>query len=195
MASTRLVLVRHGETDWSRVGRHTGRTDLSLSAAGEAEAALVSGALSEWEFESVFASPLQRAVRTAEFAGFAPELDDNLMEWDYGEVEGLTNEAYVRTHPGWSKWIDGPPGGEQAFDVGARADRFLTRIGDDAGAVVAFAHGHFLAILIARWLGLAASEGLRFPLATGSVSVVASKRGDRVLSQLNHECRSEVSND
>lgn len=195
MATTRLVLVRHGETEWSRTGRHTGRTDLALTADGEAEALLVSEALSTWDFDVVVASPLHRSVRTAELAGFSPALDDDLTEWDYGDFEGLTNDAYLQAHPGWSKWVDGPPGREMASDVSARADRFLGRIGDDAGSVIASAHGHFLAILIARWLGLAGSEGRHFPLATGSVSVLGWKRSDRVLSQLNHSCRPGVNQD
>ncbi len=192
---TRLVLVRHGETNWSRAGRHTGRTDISLTDAGEGEAQLVGSALSDWTFGRVISSPLQRAVATARLAGYGPELDDDLMEWDYGDVEGLTNEAVLEARPGWSKWFDELPGGERVADVGRRTTRFLDRLGDDAGDVAVFAHGHLLAVMTATWIGLAPEEGRRFPLATGSVTVLGWKRDDRVVSQLNHSCHRAISPD
>jgi broad specificity phosphatase PhoE len=192
MQQTRLVLVRHGETAWSRSGRHTGRTDVALTEAGEAEARLAGTALDGWAFDAVTSSPLQRAVATASLAGFKPQLDDDLMEWDYGEVEGHTNDTVQESRPGWSKWLDEMPAGEQVADVGDRADSFLQRIGSEAGDVVAFAHGHLLAVMIARWAGLGAAEGRRFPLATGSVTVLGWKRDDRVLVQFNHSCHSEI---
>ncbi len=186
--SQRLVLIRHGETEWSKAGRHTGRTDIPLTAAGEIEARLVGETLATWSFGSAFASPLQRAMSTASLAGFAPEVDDDLMEWDYGEVEGRTNNDFVAANPNWSKWDDPVPGGEQVDAVGQRADAFLRRIAEHDHDIAVFAHGHFLSILIARWLDLSARQGRRFPLATGTLSVLAYKRSDRVIEMVNHAC-------
>ena len=129
--ATRLVLVRHGETEWSRHGRHTGRTDLALTAAGEDESRRVGITLKEWTFSVALSSPLQRARDTARLAGYEVEVVDDLMEWDYGAVEGRTNDAITAEHPGWSKWFDPVPGGEQVADVAVRADRFIERtVGD-----------------------------------------------------------------
>ena len=184
----RIVVVRHGETEWSRTGRHTGRTDIPLTPTGEREASLTRVSLGGWTFRRVWASPLQRATATARLAGFEPELDPTLLEWDYGEIEGRTNDEITAERPGWSKWLDGVPGGEWAGEVGVRADRFFERIEGIPGEVVVFAHGHFLSIAIARWLGLPASEGRRFPLRTATVSVLGAKRDDRVLTLFNHLC-------
>ncbi len=190
----RIVVVRHGETEWSRAGRHTGRTDIPLTPAGEQEASLTRVSLGGWTFRRVWASPLQRATATATLAGFDPQLDPTLMEWDYGEVEGQTNDEITARRPGWSKWVDDVPGGEHVSGVGERADHFLAQVTAEAidGDALVFAHGHFLAILIARWLGLPANEGRRFPLTTGSISVLSSKRDDRVLHQLNHRCGDDL---
>ena len=186
----RIVVVRHGETEWSRVGRHTGRTDIPLTPTGEQEASLTRVSLGGWTFRRVWASPLQRATATATLAGYDPQLEPTLMEWDYGDIEGRTNDEITAERPGWSKWVDELSGGEHVSDVGARADSFLAHVTGEPieGDALVFAHGHFLAILIARWLGLPASEGRRFPLTTGSISVLSSKRDDRVLHQLNHRC-------
>ncbi|MDH4170301.1 MAG: histidine phosphatase family protein [Acidimicrobiia bacterium] len=183
--TARVVLVRHGETEWSRDGRHTGRTDLDLTARGERDARAVGDTLAGWAFGAMYASPLRRAVATARLAGFACELDDDLREWDYGDIEGRRHEEILAEWPGWSKWNDGVPGGETADEVGARADRFLDRLADNEANVVVFAHGHLLAVMIARWLGLDADQGRRFPLATGSISVLGVKRAERVLESLN----------
>lgn len=190
----RIVVVRHGETEWSRAGRHTGRTDIALTPVGEQEASLARVSLNGWTFRKVWASPLQRATATATLAGFDPQLDSTLVEWDYGEVEGRTNDEITAARPGWSKWVDDVPGGEHVTAVGERADHFLAQVTAEAidGDVLIFAHGHLLAILIARWLGLPAAEGRRFPLSTGSISVLASKRDDRVLQQLNHRCGDDL---
>ena len=190
----RIVVVRHGETEWSRTGRHTGRTDIPLTPTGEREASLTRVSLGGWTFRRVWASPLQRATATARLAGYDPELDPSLLEWDYGEIEGRTNDEITAERPGWSKWGDEVPGGEHVSAVGDRADRFLARVGSEAidGDVLVFAHGHLLAVLIARWLGLPAEEGRRFPLTTASISVLASKRDDRVLHQLNHRCGDDL---
>ncbi len=144
--------------------------------------------LSEWDFERVFSSPLIRARTTAKLAGFDPEIDDRLVEWDYGEVEGRTNAEIVAERPGWSKWSDGVGGGETAGDVGVRADAFIGDAGHVEGEVLVFAHGHFLSIMIARWLGLDATEGRLFPLATATVTVLGTKRADGIIETLNHRC-------
>lgn len=191
--ATRLVLVRHGETEWSVNGRHTGRTDIPLTANGEEEARATADTLAEWDFERVFASPLSRALTTARLAGFEPELDDNLLEWDYGDAEGRTNAEIVAERPGWSKWAPpsqggGVNGGETAGEVGVRADRFTSYAGHVEGEVLVFAHGHFLSILIARWLGMDAAAGRLFPLATATVTVLGMKRSEGILETLNHRC-------
>lgn len=186
--ATRLVLVRHGETEWSRVGRHTGRTDLALTPAGEDEAGRIGPTLEGWEFSAVFASPLQRASETARLAGFVPELDRDLVEWDYGDIEGRTNEAVLDDMPGWSKWHSPVPAGESVEDVGVRADRFLGKLDAVDGDVLCFAHGHLLAVVIARWLEMAAAEGRRFPLQTGALSVLTRKRDDNIIEALNRAC-------
>lgn len=187
---TRLVLVRHGETEWSVNGQHTGRTDIPLTANGENEARATADTLAEWDFERVFSSPLQRARQTAALAGFSPEIDDRLLEWDYGDVEGRTNAEIVAERPGWSKWADGVGNGETAEDVGVRADDFISLAGSIDGEVLVFAHGHLLSILVARWLGLPAQDGRFFPLATATVSVMGTKRSDGIIETLNHRCGS-----
>jgi broad specificity phosphatase PhoE len=186
--ASRLVLIRHGETEWSRTGRHTGRTDIGLTEQGETEARLVVPTLSAWTFSAVFSSPLARALETARIAGYEPAIDATLMEWDYGEIEGRRNDEVSAEIPGWSKWTDDVPGGEQVDDVGARSDAFLERCKALDGDVAVFAHGHFLSVTIARWLGLDARDGRRFPLATATVSVLGTKRSDRTLQTMNHRC-------
>lgn len=190
--SAKIVLVRHGQTEWSRDGRHTGRTDIGLTDQGRAEAALVAPTLEGWKFTKVFSSPLSRALDTARLAGIGDGIviDDLLVEWDYGDVEGRTNDEIQRERPGWSKWTASAiEGGETATDVGSRADAAIEQLmSTDDGSVLVFAHGHFLAVLIARWLGLAATEGRRFILQTATASQLGHKRGDRVLKTLNHRC-------
>jgi probable phosphoglycerate mutase len=190
---SRLVLVRHGETEWSVNGRHTGRTDIPLTAKGEQEARSTADTLAEWDFERVFSSPLSRALATARLAGFEPELNDDLLEWNYGDAEGRTNAEIVAERPGWSKWAPrseggGVNGGETPDQVGERADRFIAHAGHVEGEVLVFAHGHLLSILIARWLGMDANAGRLFPLATATVSVLGNKRSDGIIETLNHRC-------
>ena len=187
-----VVLVRHGQTEWSRDGRHTGLTDIPLTEQGEHEASLVGPTLRAWEFNTVLSSPLHRARQTAELSGIDQplELRNELLEWDYGIYEGRTNAEIVAAAPGWTKWSGPIADGESAADVGTRADRAIERLSIDAhaGPVLVFAHGHLLAILIARWLGLDATEGRRFVLETATASVLSTKRDDRVLRLLNHRC-------
>ncbi len=190
-----IVLVRHGETEWSRVGRHTGRSDIALTERGRREAASVGTTLSGWDFAHQFSSPLSRARDTAELAEIAgtPDelmIDDDLLEWDYGVYEGRTNDAIQLDEPGWSKWAGALEDGETALEVGVRADRAIARLSKASadGPVLVFAHGHLLAILIARWLELDPREGRRFTLETATVSVLGVKRSDRILRILNYGC-------
>lgn len=191
-----LVLVRHGETEWSVSGQHTGRTDIPLTDQGRREALLVAPTLHGWKFSHHFASPLSRAQETARIAGFGDDLviDEDLIEWDYGVYEGRRTADIREAQPGWNKWLQPIEDGESAQDVGVRADRAIGRLETAAagGPVIVFSHGHLLAILIARWLGLDASAGRRFVLETGTASVLGVKREDRVLRVLNQRCGHDV---
>jgi broad specificity phosphatase PhoE len=169
-----LVLVRHGETEWSRDGRHTGRTDLPLTEAGVREADRVRELLLRFSFERVLSSPLTRAVETCRLAGLGDvvETRDELLEWDYGEYEGRTTAEIHQTAPDWVLWRDGCPGGELPAEVGARADRLLSELAGGQGDVAVFGHGHMLRVLTARWLELPPAEGARFTLGTATLSVL-----------------------
>jgi broad specificity phosphatase PhoE len=189
-----LVLLRHGATAWSASHRHTGRTDVPLSADGEKQAALAGALIANRTFRLVIASPLVRARRTAELAGLhGIETDADLVEWDYGGYEGLTTEEIQRDRPGWSQWIDGvPPSangqpGETAADVGLRADRVIARVlpAVALGDVALVSHGHFLRVLAARWLALPPTGGALFGLDTASVSVLGFEHGNRVIRHWN----------
>ena len=192
VSTPQLLVIRHGETAWSRTGRHTGRTDIALTDVGRAEARAASETLGGWTIERAYSSPLMRARETAELV--APtcgiELDDDLVEWDYGRYEGETTPQTRERIPGWSVWTHEIIDGESVEMVGERADRFLARLFDEVpdGNAVVFAHGHLLAILIARWCGLAPIEGRRFALATATVSLLGWHREDRVIRALNHRC-------
>ena len=183
----RVVVVRHGETEWSASGRHTSRTDLPLTDEGRRRAEGLAGALSEWTFAVVLSSPLRRARETCEIAGFASraELDDDLREWGYGEYEGLTTPEIRERDPDWSLWRDGCPGGEQPGEVAARADRVLARLAGADGDGVVFAHGHLLRVLAARWVSLEAAFGARLALGAGSISVLGHERDARVIERWN----------
>ena len=183
----RLLAVRHGETEWSRSGRHTGRTDLALLPEGEAMAGRLAIRLGEQQFALVLTSPLQRARRTCELAGFGARavIDDDLMEWDYGEVEGRTTAAVRAERPGWELWRDGCPGGETLEQVAARVDRVIARIRAVEGDVVVFAHAHLLRILAARWIGATADLGRAFALAPASVSTLAWTRETPIVDRWN----------
>jgi probable phosphoglycerate mutase len=167
-------LVRHGETAWSITGQHTGRHDLPLTERGEREAMALQGRLHGIEFAKVFTSPLQRAVRTCELAGFAAiaERDPDLMEWDYGKYEGRRLADILKERPDWFLFRDGCPGGESPQDVGIRADRVLSRIRPVEGRVLLFSSGHILRVITARWLGLEPSAARLFLLGTGSLSAL-----------------------
>ena len=185
--SRELVLVRHGETEWSRTMRHTGNTDLALTDAGEEQARGVVARLAGREFALVLSSPLQRARRTAELAGFGDraELDDDLRERDYGAYEGLTTKEIRRERPGWDVWRDDVPGGEPLEALAARADLVIERALAADGDTLVFAHAHLLRMLGARWIGLGPDGGGKLVLATASVSVLGSERERRVIRRWN----------
>ena len=167
-------LARHGETEWSLNGRHTGLTDLPLTKRGERNARRLGERLVGIPFAKVFTSPLQRAVRTCELAGFAAtaEVDRDLVEWDYGKYEGLRTAEIRAKRPGWELFRDGCPGGESPEQVAARADRVVNRLRAMQGNVLIFSSGHFLRMLAARWLGLEPATGRLFMLITASLSAL-----------------------
>ena len=182
-----MVLVRHGETEWSRAGKHTGRTDVSLTEAGRLQAQLVGAALENWQFAAVWTSPLSRAWETCRRAGFGDVAvpTDELMEWDYGEYEGRTTSEIRRERPGWTLWRDGVLGGETAEEVGARVDLLLAEVSSVTGDVLLFAHGHVLRVLAARWLGLEPAGGRLFALDPATLSVLGYERETRVIRRWN----------
>lgn len=174
-----LVVVRHGQTEWSRDGKHTGRTDLPLLPEGEEQAARLRPTLAEHDFVLVLTSPLQRAVRTAELAGFPdPVVDDDLLEWNYGEYEGRRTADLRQSDPEWSIWTTDVVGGEQPEAVGRRTDRVIARARQAGGDVLAFAHAHVLRILSARWIDLPARHGRNLVLAPATVSTLGWERED-----------------
>ncbi len=172
--SQRIIVVRHGETEWSRDKRHTGRTDLPLTAEGREQALALIARLSGLSFAAVFVSPLRRARETCELAGFADRaiVDPDLVEWDYGEYEGMTGAEIQERRPGWTLFRDGVIGGETIDDVAARAERVLTRVRAIDGNVLLFGHGHQLRILTARWLDFPAAAAQHLQLATASPSTL-----------------------
>jgi broad specificity phosphatase PhoE len=170
----RLVLVRHGATEWSQTGQHTGRTDIPLLPEGEGQAAAVGAYLRSagWVFDLVLTSPLRRAADTCRLTGFVCETDADLMEWDYGAYEGIASRQIREERPDWSLWEHGVPEGERPADVGRRVDRVIERIRRQAGDTLCVAHGHVLRVLAARWLGLPPVAGRLFLLDVGAVCVL-----------------------
>ena len=186
MARPSVVLVRHGETEWTISGQHTGRTDVPLTAEGRREAERLRDRLAGLEPAIVLTSPRQRACETSRLAGFGDVavVDDDLVEWDYGDYEGRPTAEIRDEVPDWSLWRDGAPGGETAGQIGARADRVIERI-RQAGDGVVFSHGHFLRVLAARWLDLPPAAGRFFALVPASVSVLGWEREQAVLRGWN----------
>jgi probable phosphoglycerate mutase len=182
-----VVLVRHGETEWSRDGRHTGRTDIPLTTEGRRQATALGGPLTAWQFGLVLSSPLQRALETCRLAGYGTkaQLRPELMEWDYGRYEGRTSRQIVAENPGWSLWRDGGPDGETPEDIGRRVDRVISEVRQVAGNVLIFAHGHVLRVLTARWLGEPADGGRHYALQTATLSVLAYEHQDPVIIRWN----------
>ena len=180
-----LWLVRHGETEWSRSGKHTSTTDLPLTERGEEVARSLAERLGAAEFDLVLCSPRQRARRTAELAGFADPLpDEDLVEWTYGDYEGVTTEEIRRTVPGWTVWSHPSPGGETPEQVAGRLDRVLERVREH-DRVLVFGHGHALRALGARWIGRPVEEGRLFALDTATVSVLGYERETPVVVRWN----------
>jgi broad specificity phosphatase PhoE len=183
-----IVIVRHGETEWSAAGKHTSSTDLSLTADGRARASRLRAELASRSFSLVLSSPLRRARETCELAGLgdAAVLSDDLREWNYGEYEGLTTPEIRRRDPDWSLWRDGCPAGERPVEVGRRADRALSALRGTGGNAIAFAHGHILRVLSARWIGMEPAAGARFVLWAGAMCVLGFERETEVLERWNH---------
>jgi broad specificity phosphatase PhoE len=182
-----ILLVRHGETEWSRDRKHTGRTDIPLTEVGRREAAMLRDSLAGRGFARVLSSPLSRALETCRLAGLGDEVEltDDLREWDYGEYEGITTAEIREGRPDWYLWRDGCPGGETAADVGRRADRVIASLAGVEGDVALFAHGHVLRVLTARWLGLGPEAGALFKLDTGTLSALGYERETRVITRWN----------
>ena len=179
-------LLRHAETEWSRTGKHTGRTDVPLTEAGRDAARGLGERLTGEDFALVLCSPLSRARETAQLAGLeCSGLRDDLLEWDYGQYEGLTTPEIRTERPGWFLWHDGVPGGEMPHDVAARCDRVIAEVREAGGSVALVAHGHILRALAARWIDAPIDLGGRLHLGTGTVSVLAYEREVPVISRWN----------
>lgn len=191
MRRMEVVLVRHGETEWSRDARHTGRTDVPLTDEGRAQAERLLEPLGNWGFTRVLTSPLGRALDTCRLAGLGEraELSDPLLEWDYGEYEGETSAQIREIRPEWNLWHDGCPRGETVADVRARVDRLVSELKASEGDVALFAHGHVLRVLAARWVELAPEAGARFWLATATISVLGFERETAVFRRWNAPIR------
>jgi probable phosphoglycerate mutase len=186
-AAPEILLVRHGETEWSRSGRHTGRTDVSLTEAGRGQARRLAGRLAARSYARVITSPLSRARETCRLAGLDRDAEarPELAEWDYGDYEGRTTADIRRERPGWTVWRDGCPGGETADEVGTRLEPLMAGLRASDGDVALFAHGHVLRILAARWIELPASGGSRLALGTAALSVLGYERETPVLRLWN----------
>jgi probable phosphoglycerate mutase len=185
-----IYLIRHGETEWTLTGQHTGSTDLPLTPHGEAMARQLARTLAGTGFALVLSSPLQRAQATCELAGLGTQMqtDDQLTEWDYGDYEGLKTSAIELLYPGWGLWEDGCPGGESPTDAEHRADQVIARLSHLSGKVALFSHGQFGRALAARWIGLPVVQGGHFALDPASISILGfepAHRQRRVISLWN----------
>ena len=187
MPSQQVVLVRHGETEWSADGRHTGKSDIPLTKPGREQAKKLGSELGAWSFALVLTSPLQRARDTCRLAGYGKQakIREDLAEWDYGRYDGLTSKQIWETNPGWSLWRDGGPGGERPDDVARRVDRVIAEVRAVDGDVAVFAHGHVLRVLTARWLGQAPQAGRHYSLQTACLSVLGHEHQDAVIRRWN----------
>ena len=179
----KIYLIRHGETAWTVSKQHTGLTDIPLTEHGRTEAKQLGEKLKHLSFQKILLSPLARAVETCKLANFFQhaEIDPDLVEWNYGDYEGLTHEQIRKQDPNWSIFTKGAPGGESVADVGKRADRVLSKISQISGDVALFSSGHFLRLLAARWLNLPPSEGRLFFLSTASLSILGYERESPVI--------------
>lgn len=185
-----LWLVRHGSTDWAESGRHTGRTDIPLNETGREQAVTLGERVRGHAFALVLTSPLARASDTARLAGFGDVaiVDDDLREWDYGDVEGMRTEEIRERQPGWTIWRGPWPGGETIEAVATRADRVLARVRNVDGDVLVFSHGHLLRVLAARWLGLEPTGGRMLALSTATISLLGWEREAPVIERWNEAC-------
>jgi broad specificity phosphatase PhoE len=180
-----MVLLRHGATEWSLSGQHTGRTDIPLLPLGREQALAAGELLRGMSFSQVLTSPLRRARETCSLAGFDGEPEPDLLEWDYGTYEGMTSAEIRAERPAWTLWTEGVVGGEGAADVGRRVDRVIERARLAHGDTLCVAHGHVLRVLTARWLGLPPAGGRLFALGTGTVSILSWERDTPVVSLWN----------
>ena len=181
-----LWVIRHGETEWSRDGKHTSRTEVELTPEGEDVARGLADRLDGVEFDLVLTSPRLRTRRTAELAGFADaHVEDDLAEWDYGDYEGITSAEIREDVPGWTVWTHPCPGGETADQVSRRMDRVVAKVRADGGRVLVFSHGHASRALAARWLGLPVEDGRHFLLGTATISVLGYERESPVVARWN----------
>jgi probable phosphoglycerate mutase len=180
-----VVLVRHGETEWTRSGQHTGRTDIPLTEEGRRQARLIGDSLGGRRFALLLTSPLQRAAETARLAGLDAAVRDDLREWDYGMYEGRTTVDIRKERPGWVLWRDGAPQGETVEEVARRVDRVIDEVRPADGDVALFAHGHTLRVLAARWLGLPPRDGRLFALDTATLSILGYERETPVIRLWN----------
>jgi probable phosphoglycerate mutase len=187
VSGPRISLVRHGATEWSVTGQHTGRTDLPLTEEGRMQAARLGARLGGSRFALVLTSPLIRAQETARLAGFGDvaEVESDLMEWDYGDYDGMTAVEIRRSRPGWTPWEGGYPGGETLEELAARAQRVLARVREVDGDVALFAHGHILRVVAACWLEQPPLEAAHYYLSTGSLSVLGWERETPVIERWN----------
>jgi len=182
-----VVLVRHGETEWTRTGQHTGKTDIPLTDEGRRQAELLRESLTGWRFVRVLTSPLSRAADTCRLAGLgdSAEVSDELLEWDYGDYEGVTTAQIRKERPDWNLWRDGCPGGEEPGEVGARVDRIVAELQRLDGDAALFAHGHVLRVLAARWIELGPEWGARLVLTTATLSILGWERETRAIQLWN----------
>lgn len=183
-----VYCIRHGETEWSLSGQHTGRTDIPLTENGRRLASELRPLLMGHDFALVLSSPMSRARETCALAGLShsSQIEPDLSEWDYGDYEGLTTDQINETAPGWLIFRDGCPGGESPSDVAERVDRVIASLRDARGDVALFAHGHVLRVLAARWIGLSPRAGARFLLDTGTLSVLGHYRGEPAIRVWNN---------
>lgn len=189
----RVYLIRHGQTEWSLNGRHTGRTDIPLTAHGVEEATYLSRRLAGIPFAHVLTSPRLRARRTCELAGLgaAAKIEEELREWEYGDYEGLTSTEIQARHPGWNAYTDGFPGGESPAQVLARAQSLIQRLRSLEGEIALFSHGHYLRVLAVAWIGFPVTAVPRFSIATASVGILSHEhnRADRPVISLWNEAK------
>jgi broad specificity phosphatase PhoE len=182
-----IYLIRHGETEWAKSGRHTGRTDIPLTDAGREQAGFLLPIFDDVKFARILSSPLQRALETAKLAGLSSrvEVDKELLEWDYGDYEGLTTNQIRERVPGWSVWTHPFPNGETIDELSHRADQVVAKLRSIEGNVAIFSHGHFLRVLVSRWIGLPADHGSRFLLGTSTLSILGYENETQVIKTWN----------